>query len=157
MTNNEKIVPLTDEEIEEHFLKNDLETLLSKYQDCFQSINYYEECLRNHVFDNLVSVRDALQEIGGLYIAMQKPFTIAETVVKNGKDKIFYELKEKAEKNNERIVSTPLEREASFRVAEIRRVRNRFRSKVAICEKCIGIFQSLQNSIRKEEFIPQKG
>lgn len=148
---------LTDEEIESYFNKNALEELLSIYQSTFTDIDYYEECLRNHVFDNIVSVRDALQVMGGLFMSMQKPFSIAETIMKNQKEKIYYDLKCVAIKEHKNFVSAPADREASYKVSVLRKIRNKFENKAAVCDRITGILQSLLSSIKKEVNMPQQG
>jgi len=131
--------------------------LLNLYQECFDRVDYYEECLRNHVFDNITSVRESIQELSGLLVAFQKPLSISITTLENNKVREYHTLKMETESiEGKKFMSAPTEREASYRVSGFRRARNTFQGYYAVCDRIVGCFQSLLSSLKQEERRPQQ-
>ena len=135
-------------EVEEYFQTENLDGLLKACQTMFDLIDSNTQLLISNRVDSPISCQKMLEELCGVYGFLRPVHAVASTVKKDMEEREYHNLKINTEG---KFVSTVAEKEASRLTQEYRRVRNIVEAYVNICEKLIGVGQSLLKSLQEEK------
>jgi len=110
-----------------------------------QFFNKIDKCMlqlrRNEVKDP-ETCQEILTKLAGYNGVLKPILLLAITEKKNRETRYYNQRKEEIENAGEKFSSAPIEREASGKVANYRRVRNLIQGYVDVCEQGISVLQS---------------
>jgi hypothetical protein len=112
-------------------------SLLVKYEELFNMIEDLGQQLKEGILVTTDQYREALNQFTGIYIALEPLYSTSIAYKENAELKFYVERKREIEAKGEKVVATSLEKEASYSVEELRRIRNICEGYVNACEKGI--------------------
>jgi len=129
-----------------------LQPLLEKYQTVFDQIQEHCEMFKEGVYSTPSELRKVLLNLTGLYGSINIVFKSLEAEKLNEEVREYTQIKIDTEKTDKKFVSAAAEKEASHRVAELRRARNLFEGYVQVCQtsmmNCQSVLKSLSDELR---------
>lgn len=135
-------------EIEQLFKVKDFNGILENIKDDIEKVEYYSTIMKQNMTDNGEEVVKAMNELTGIFILIKIVLAIATTEKKNAE--LTYYVNLKTEAVGKKFVATVADTEASFAVAEYRRIKNIVEGYVEACNKAISTLQSVLKKITAE-------
>lgn len=114
-----------------------LNDLLEAYKDTLEMIDAYGQQFIQGILSTQDDYRKCLNELTGAYIILEPLYNVAVAYKENQELKYYVEKKRELEGKGEKVVATNLEKESSYSVEHIRRVRNILEAYVSATEKGI--------------------
>lgn len=136
------------QEIEYYFKQNQLEELLSKYQDCFTDINKYEEEFKQGTIITAVTTDKAMKHLGSLFCSLNIVSVLAKIYADDAKTSRINYLRSQYATENREVGITELKQQAYEYAKNFNRIQAVFEGYRDNCEKLIFICQS---SLKSEE------
>ena len=138
-------------EIDRYFETN--ETVLEVLEPCTEIFDRIDEIgglLRQRSYNNPKEITDLLQELNGMVNFLKPIDGVAMSAKQENEDRTYNDIKIAILKEDGKVVSAALDREASLAVANYRRVRNVIESYISVCETCIISCQCLLKGQQSE-------
>ena len=127
-----------------------LKQLLLDCQDIFTALEDLTQQLQQNIISSGQEWKDTLAVATGHYAFLTPIYTVAVAIKENEEIRRYIEEKNELEAKGEKAVATHLDKSASLKVAEYRRVRNVLESYVNVAEKIIATAQSQLKRIETE-------
>lgn len=139
-------------EIEKLFKSDDLNSIIKECREEIEIIDEYAEFLKCGNLDNEEAIKIALSKLTGAYMNLKTTLSIAETIKKNKELQYYIEIKEEVIKTSgeKAFKDGATQQEASYKVAELRKVRNYLEYYVDASEKGIITCQSILKQFKTE-------
>jgi len=116
----------------------------------FQCIDYNIGLFRNGSLSDTGQLQTCIDELTGIYMDLQTYYMIALVTKINRENSYYHDLKITKDKDNVKMTHASLEKDASFKVANERRVLHILEGKINSCEKAISTCQSRMRLMSKE-------
>jgi hypothetical protein len=135
---------------DEYFKNKDLATVLTEAEKYFVKIDECAKLMRTTQSDNFSVLNDILVKVGGYRAYLEPVLGLAMTYKKGNEMLEFDELAKAQIAKNEKVVAAQLEKAASLKVQDERKVRNIFQSYINSCE---AIVRSIQSRLKSDQKI----
>ena len=101
--------------------------------------------------------KDYLTQLTGIYIYLSPLVAEAISVKKNAELREYHSIKMECENEGKKFVSAPAEKEASMKVADLRRIRNILQAYLDACKVGISSCQSIiKYRLDEKRYLPEE-
>ena len=128
-----------------------LVNLLNDCKDTFVALDDMGDQLQQNVNSSSDDWKNVLAQATGHYSFLNPAYTVAVATKENEEIRRYIEEKGELEAKGEKVVAAHLDKSASLKVSEYRRVRNLLEGYVGVAEKIIATAQSQLKRLEKEQ------